>query len=70
MLVNHPLNYAPPSKKVLLETKELTVEFSSTDGKVRAVNDVSLAIREGTTHGLVGESGSEKLLLDARFSSF
>ena len=50
-------------RKVLLETKELTVEFSSTDGKVRAVNDVSLAIREGTTHGLVGESGSGKTTL-------
>jgi peptide/nickel transport system ATP-binding protein len=50
-------------RKVLLETKELTVEFSSTDGKVRAVKDVSLAIREGTTHGLVGESGSGKTTL-------
>ena len=54
---------APPSKKVLVETKELTVEFTATDGKVRAVDDVSLAIREGTTHGLVGESGSGKTTL-------
>ncbi len=50
-------------RKVLLETKGLTVEFSSKDGQVRAVNNVNLAIREGTTHGLVGESGSGKTTL-------
>jgi len=59
----------PPSsapligKKTLVETKGLTVEFTSKDGKVRAVDDVSLAILEGSTHGLVGESGSGKTTL-------
>ena len=60
---------SPPSsppligKEILVETKGLTVEFSSNDGKVRAVDDVNLAIREGSTHGLVGESGSGKTTL-------
>jgi len=60
---------SPPSsapligKKTLVETKGLTVEFTSKDGKVRAVDDVSLAILEGSTHGLVGESGSGKTTL-------
>jgi len=56
---------SPPliGKKILVETKRLTVEFSSNDGKVRAVDEVNLAIREGSTHGLVGESGSGKTTL-------
>jgi peptide/nickel transport system ATP-binding protein len=60
---------SPPSspplvgRKILLETKGLTVEFTSNDGKVRAVDEVNLAIREGSTHGLVGESGSGKTTL-------
>lgn len=60
---------SPPSSppligtKTLVETKGLTVEFTSNDGKVRAVDEVNLAIREGSSHGLVGESGSGKTTL-------
>ena len=60
---------SPPSspsligRKILVETKGLTVEFTSSDGKIRAVDEVNLAIREGSTHGLVGESGSGKTTL-------
>ena len=56
---------SPPliGRKILVETKGLTVEFTSSDGKVRAVDEVNLAIREGSTHGLVGESGSGKTTL-------
>jgi peptide/nickel transport system ATP-binding protein len=53
--------------KVLLEAKDLKVHFPirkgifrRTVGHVRAVDGVSLALREGRTLALVGESGSGK----------
>ncbi|MGC4005622.1 MAG: ABC transporter ATP-binding protein [Pirellulales bacterium] len=44
----------------LLEIANLSVAFPTEEGLVRAVNDVSIAIERGTTHGLVGESGCGK----------
>jgi len=48
----------------LLDARGLSKTFSSGRGagrrEVRAVQDVSLAIEPGQTHGLVGESGSGK----------
>ncbi len=46
--------------EILVEVKELVVEFSGQQGKIRAVDGVDLSIRKGSTHGLVGESGSGK----------
>ena len=47
---------------VLLEIENLSVEFPSASGMVRAVDSVSLALSEGEVLGVVGESGSGKSL--------
>jgi oligopeptide/dipeptide ABC transporter ATP-binding protein len=45
---------------VLLELRNLTVEFPSPQGSVAAVRELSLALDAGQTLALVGESGSGK----------
>ena len=44
----------------LLDIRDLTVEFSTRRGIVRAVEHVDIAIAKGETVGIVGESGSCK----------
>jgi peptide/nickel transport system ATP-binding protein len=44
----------------LLEVRDLTVEFSTRRGIVRAVEHVDISIGKGETVGIVGESGSGK----------
>ena len=47
----------------LLSVRDLTVEYSTRKGIGRALDDVSLDIREGEVLGLVGESGCGKTTL-------
>ncbi len=44
----------------LLNIDQLSIEFNTQDGVVRAVDDLSFSINSGQTVGLVGESGSGK----------
>ncbi|HPQ60090.1 MAG TPA: ABC transporter ATP-binding protein [Syntrophales bacterium] len=47
----------------LLEIQDLKTYFDTRDGTVRAVDGVSLRLREGETLGVVGESGCGKTVL-------
>ena len=49
------------SGEVLLAVRDLSVGYDQPDGSVKTVvNDVSLTVRRGEVHGLIGESGSGK----------
>lgn len=47
----------------LLDIRNLTIEFITSDGLLRAIDRVSLKLSEGEIRGLVGESGSGKSLI-------
>jgi len=48
------------NNKKLLEVKDLKVEFFTEEGKLPAIDNLSISINEGETLGVVGESGCGK----------
>jgi peptide/nickel transport system ATP-binding protein len=48
------------SSRLLLDVRDLTVRFPTSDGVVQAVSEVSFTLSRGETLGIVGESGSGK----------
>lgn len=47
-------------QSALLSVRDLTVDFSTDEGNIRAANAVSFSLQAGQTLGLVGESGCGK----------
>jgi len=60
MDTSEPLRRNAPPAMPLLDIKDLTVEFSTRRGIVKAVQNINIAVAKGETLAIVGESGSGK----------
>jgi peptide/nickel transport system ATP-binding protein len=60
MDTNEPLRLNTPPPVPLLDIRDLTVEFATRHGIVKAVKNINIAVAKGETVGIVGESGSGK----------
>ena len=58
--VAEPVAAVEPERKLVLEAKNLVLEYDMRGSKFRAVDDVSFEIARGEILGIVGESGSGK----------
>lgn len=47
----------------MIDIKDVSVQFETSDGKVAAVKDVTLSIKEGEVYGVIGYSGAGKSTL-------
>ena len=54
----------------ILEVSNLSINFATRDGSFKAVDDISFNIESNKTMALVGESGSENLLLQCLFFNY
>ena len=48
-------------EKVMIELKNLSKQFETTDGSVDALRHINLSIRAGDVYGIIGMSGAGKL---------
>jgi len=60
MDTNEPLRLNAPPAVPLLDIRDLTVEFATRRGIVKAVKNINIAVAKGETLAIVGESGSGK----------
>src|SRR6476661_1649950 len=60
MDLSEPLRSNAPPPQPLLDIKDLTVEFSTRRGIVKAVQHINIEVAKGETLAIVGESGSGK----------
>jgi peptide/nickel transport system ATP-binding protein len=58
--LQHPHDAPSAEADSVIEVKNLTVDFETDKGKIRAVDDISFTVTKGKTLGVVGESGCGK----------